>query len=271
MGTEIISRPHQGPVVGAIAQVGLLATLTATTGLGAVGWLVGVAHALAVCVALDIGLRRRGGTSGLGPADRVTLARMTLAGGVAALVADTVRAPAPTAVLVGLAAVALALDAVDGTVARRTGTVSALGARFDMEADAFLILALSVHVAGSLGPWVLAIGLMRYVFFAAGRPLPWLNAPLPPSMARKTVAAAQGIVLVVATAGVLPRPAAAVLVASALAALTWSFGRDIAWLYRNRRDEAAPVRTRVQYRLIAPVVERPAPPVKQPHPAGTRG
>lgn len=271
MGTEIISRPHQGPVVGAVAQVGLLATLTATTGLGAVGWLVGVAHALAVCVALDIGLRRRGGTSGLGPADRVTLARMTLAGGVAALVVDTVvRAPAPTAVLVGLAAVALVLDAVDGKVARRTGTVSALGARFDMEADAFLILALSVHVAGSLGPWVLTIGLMRYVFFAAGRPLPWLNAPLPPSMARKSVAAAQGVVLVVATADVLPRPAAAVLVGAALAGLTWSFGRDIAWLYRNRRVEA-PVRTRVHYRLITPVVERPAAPVKQPHPAGTRG
>ena len=39
------------------------------------------------------------------------------------------------------------LDAVDGQVARRTGTVSALGARFDMEVDAFLILVLSVYVA----------------------------------------------------------------------------------------------------------------------------
>ena len=43
--------------------------------------------------------------------------------------------------------VALALDGVDGQVARRTGTVSALGARFDMEVDAFLVLVLSVHVA----------------------------------------------------------------------------------------------------------------------------
>ena len=46
-----------------------------------------------------------------------------------------------------LAAVALALDPADGWLARRTGTASALGARFDGEVDAFLILALSVYVA----------------------------------------------------------------------------------------------------------------------------
>ena len=36
------------------------------------------------------------------------------------------------------------LDAVDGHVARRTGTATAFGARFDMEVDAFLIVVLSV-------------------------------------------------------------------------------------------------------------------------------
>src|SRR5205807_1888028 len=125
-----------------------------------------------------------------------------------------------------------ALDAVDGRVARRTGTVSALGARFDMEVDAFLILVLSVHVAFSVGAWVLVIGTMRYAFGAAAWFVPWLRAPLPASYARKTVAAIQGIVLVVA--GVLPVPGAIVLVALALAALTWSFGRDVRWLHRNR-------------------------------------
>ncbi|MFD8079956.1 CDP-alcohol phosphatidyltransferase family protein [Streptomyces sp. NPDC059718] len=38
-----------------------------------------------------------------------------------------------------LATLALLVDAVDGRVARRTGTTSPLGARFDMETDAFLI------------------------------------------------------------------------------------------------------------------------------------
>ena len=87
---------------------------------------------------------------------------------MAALVVESVLRPEPVALLVRLAAVALALDAVDGWVARRTGTVSELGARFDMEADAFLILVLSGFVADSLGGWVLAIGLMRYAFVAAG-------------------------------------------------------------------------------------------------------
>ena len=70
--------------------------------------------------------------------------------------------------LVLLASVALALDAVDGRVARRTGTVSALGGRFDMEVDAFLILVLSVQVARDHGLWVLVIGAARYLL-AGGR------------------------------------------------------------------------------------------------------
>ena len=77
----------------------------------------------------------------------MTLTRATLAVGVAALVADSFDQPAPVAMLVTLTVVALALDAVDGWVARRTRTASALGARFDGEVDAFLILVLSVYVA----------------------------------------------------------------------------------------------------------------------------
>jgi len=128
--------------------------------------------------------------------------------------------------------VALALDAVDGQVARRTGTASAVGARFDMEVDAFLIAVLSVHVAGIVGTWVLAIGAMRYAFVLAGYAWPWLRGTLPPSYAAKTIAAIQGIVLVVATAGVLPPGPTAAIVAVALALLCWSFGRDVPRLRR---------------------------------------
>jgi hypothetical protein len=81
---------------------------------------------------------------------------------------------------------------------------------------------------------VLAIGLMRYVFVAASWTMPWLTAPLYPSMARKTVAAVQGVVLVVAVSELLPSSVTLVLVAIALASLTWSFGRDVVWLVRHR-------------------------------------
>ncbi|HJQ48137.1 MAG TPA: CDP-alcohol phosphatidyltransferase family protein [Amycolatopsis sp.] len=209
--------------VAAGAQVVLLAVL----GVGPLGWLAATGYAAALWLVLGFAVHRAGMYL-LGPADRVTLARATLVGGVVALVASGVDGPE----LAALASVALVLDAVDGQVARRTGTVSALGARFDLEVDAFLILVLSVQVALAAGVWVLAIGAMRYVFVAAGWVLRWLRAPLPPSYARKTVAAMQGILLVVA--GVLPVPGAIVLAAVALAALIWSFGRDVGWLYRTR-------------------------------------
>ena len=122
----------------------------------------------------------------------MTLGRATLAVGVAALVADSFARDTPVALLVALSAVALAMDLVDGWLARRTGRVSALGARFDGEVDAFLILALSVYVVPALGAWVLAIGLARYAFLAGEWLVPWMRAPLPPRRWRKVVAAAQG-------------------------------------------------------------------------------
>ena len=95
---------------------------------------------------------------------------------MAALIADSFGGPISVPTLVSLSAVALVLDAVDGWVARRTGTVSSLGARFDMEVDAFLILVLSVYVARLTGDWwVLTIGAARYVFVAVGRLQPWLR------------------------------------------------------------------------------------------------
>lgn len=217
--------------VAAAAQLGLLAVLWAFAGLDPAGLLAGAVHAAAIWVVLAASLRRYG-TRVLGPADRVTLARAVLVGGVTALVAAGAGHGVP---LTALASVALVLDAVDGKVARRTGTASALGARFDMEVDAFLILVLSVRLASDLGLWVLAIGAMRYLFVAAAWAAPWLRGALPPSFARKTVAALQGIVLVAACSGLLPRPVAGLITALALASLTWSFGRDIRWLWRAGR------------------------------------
>jgi phosphatidylglycerophosphate synthase len=222
-----------GPLIGLIGQVVLLAALAVTIGLGPGGWLVGVGFGVFTCIALTRGLNRSG-ASALGPADRVTLARATLVGAIAALTVDSLYRHVPLAVLVAVAAVALTLDAVDGKVARRTGTVSAFGARFDMEVDAFLILVFSVYLSRPVGPWVLAIGGMRYAFVLAGWVLPWMRAALPPRYWRKVVAATQGIVLMVATAGVLPGPLATAALAVALALLVESFGRDIGWLWRRR-------------------------------------
>ncbi|MFG3151902.1 CDP-alcohol phosphatidyltransferase family protein [Streptomyces sp. NPDC048219] len=224
--------PQQETAVGAGAQVLLLVLLGTVIGMGAAGWLTGLAFAFATWAVLTRALYRSRPPS-FGPANRVTLGRATLVGGVTALVADSFRGAPPVSLLVGLTAAALILDGVDGQVARRTGTTTALGARFDMEVDAFLILVLSVYVAMDLGPWVLLIGGMRYVFVAAARVWPWLTAPLPPSTARKTVAALQGVLLLFAGAELLPRGVDAAVVGLALGLLVWSFGRDVVWLWRR--------------------------------------
>jgi phosphatidylglycerophosphate synthase len=170
----------------------------------------------------------------------VTLARGTLAVGVAALVANSFARATPVALLVSLAAVALALDLADGWVGRRTGTHSDLGSRFDGEVDAFLILTLSVYVAPAYGAWVLAIGAARYLFLVGEWRLPWMRAPLPPRRWRKVVAAMQGVVLTVAAADVLPRALMQGALVVALAALAASVGECVWWLWRRRhavRDE----------------------------------
>ncbi|MGC0399038.1 phosphatidylglycerophosphate synthase [Streptomyces sp. SAI-126] len=244
---------QQETAVGAGVQILLLALLGTAIGMGPAGWLTGLAFAVATWAVLSRALHRTRPRS-FGPANRVTLGRATLVGGVTALVADSYQDSPPVTLFVGLTAVALILDGVDGKVARATGTSTPLGARFDMEVDAFLILVLSVYVSMSQGPWVLLIGAMRYGFVGAARVWNWLNAPLPPSMARKTVAALQGILLLVAASGYLPHSATFGVVAVALGTLVWSFGRDILWLWRTHRADQAAVGELLELEFVA--VER---------------
>jgi phosphatidylglycerophosphate synthase len=164
----------------------------------------------------------------LGAANAVTLFRAVLACGVAALATASLTGPAAVPAMVTLATVVLLLDAVDGQVARRTDTVSAFGARFDMEVDAFLILVLSVYVAATTGWWVLAIGAARYLFVAAKVVWPRLRGSAPPRSWCKVVAALQGVVLTVAVAEVLPHRVTVVALVVSLLLLAESFGRE-AW------------------------------------------
>jgi phosphatidylglycerophosphate synthase len=235
---RVMRAVHAGPVIGLTAQVVLLAAVADSVGLGGAGWIVGITCGVITDAALAHGLSRHH-VERLGQADWVTLARATLAVGVAALVAESFERPVPVTMLVALAAIALALDAVDGWVARRTRTTATLGAQFDGEVDALLILILSVFVARSAGAWVLAIGAARYAFLAAGWPLASMRAPLPARYWRKVVAATQGIILTIAAAGVLPLGLIEALLVGALALLAESFGRDIWWLWRYR-DGAPP-------------------------------
>jgi phosphatidylglycerophosphate synthase len=173
---------------------------------------------------------------GLGNA--VTLVR---AGGAAVFVALAVEPQVVTGVhawaALGLATALLALDGLDGWAARRQGLASAFGARFDMEIDALLILALAAIAAGlgKAGPWVLGLGLLRYVFVLAGRLHPPLARPLPASRRRRAVCGVQVLVLGLLLAPALQPPWSEALAAIAFAALSASFAIDVAWLLRQPR------------------------------------
>jgi len=171
----------------------------------------------------------------LGWANRVTLGRGVLIALLTGSLADSELMTHHAAALALLALVALALDGVDGWLARRTATQSDFGARFDMELDAFfiLVLCLALVVLGKAGPWVLAIGTMRYAFLMAGLRLTWLNAPLPSSYRRKAICVWQVVALILALLPMADTTVTAWLAGSALAGLIGSFSIDVRWLYRH--------------------------------------
>jgi phosphatidylglycerophosphate synthase len=170
----------------------------------------------------------------LTPANGVTALRALLVAAVAMLISRPPTRQVAAAAL-ALAVVAAVLDGVDGWLARRTGTATAFGARFDMETDALMILVLSILVwrHGKAGVWVLAGGLMRYAFGAAAWMLPWMNRPLTPTRRAKTVKVAHDVGLCAAIAPIVPWPLSALAVGATTIALTWSFAVAVRRLYRG--------------------------------------
>lgn len=170
------------------------------------------------------------------PADRVTLLRAGLTACCATVaVAGLFGGSRPGMLFILLGTAALLLDAVDGRVARSTGTASAAGSRLDTDTDGALVLVLSCAAAVSLGPWTLCNGLIYYVFLAGGRFRPSLRAALPPSTARKAIGTVQPCALLFALAPGIPPVLGAAAAALALVLLVTSFGRDVILLERLRR------------------------------------
>ncbi|MDM0016137.1 CDP-alcohol phosphatidyltransferase family protein [Variovorax saccharolyticus] len=188
-----------------------------------------------------------------GSANRLTLARLALVALLAAGVGERLDDPVAMAwIVIAVAATAALMDALDGPLARTQGLASDFGARFDMETDALLVLVLSLLVIhfGKAGAWILAAGLMRYAFVLLAFFVPWLAHPLPPSQRRKSICVVQIASLIACLVPIVTRPWSDAMAAAGLAALTVSFGTDLAWLacqrrratstHRRKRPEPAP-------------------------------
>ncbi|MBR0558312.1 CDP-alcohol phosphatidyltransferase family protein [Ciceribacter sp. L1K23] len=203
--------------------------------------IAGAAILLLIIFALVVAGLRYHRFERFGFANTVTAIRAALVSMVAAVVlfSDIPRG-AMLWSLVVIVLAALALDGVDGYLARRYRQESELGARFDMEIDALLIfcLAVAAFLLGKAGLWVLLIGVMRYAFVLAQYPLPRLKDPLPPSYRRKLVCVIQVSVLCIILVPGIDPPVSSWLAAAALLLLTYSFVVDSYYLLRPREHNA---------------------------------
>jgi phosphatidylglycerophosphate synthase len=213
---------------GALAIAGLARAVLPVGGIYAVK--AGAIFSIVMIVALGF-LPRHHPFARFGPANQITTIRAMLVALVAALIGEP-RFPIVAAGAAAASLVISALDGVDGWLARRHRIASSFGARFDMEVDALLILALAILVAefGKAGRWVILSGLLRYVFVAAGHYWPRLRAPLVPSRRRQAICIVQILALTVAIVPAIQPPVSTVIAATALAALAWSFLVDTRWL-----------------------------------------
>jgi len=176
----------------------------------------------------------------VGAANHVTIVRGALVALLAGLLGEH-GTPTLAWIAVVVASVEMALDGVDGRLARRCGMASEFGARFDMETDAVFVavLALLVWQFGKAGPWVLLSGLMRYLFAAAAVLLPILQRPVPSTCRGKTIAVLQMIALIVALAPLCSPAVSSGIAAFGLLALVLSFSLDVVWLLRRPAPHAA--------------------------------
>ena len=138
----------------------------------------------------------------------------------------------------------LLLDGIDGWAARRGGLASHFGARFDMEIDALSVLVFTLLLlrTGQAGPWVLAIGLARYIFVGVGLLWPPLARELPQSLRRKTICVVTVTGLLISLLPFVAAGSARIICAAALVVLVYSFAVDCVWsvrIWRVSRTERA--------------------------------
>ncbi len=146
----------------------------------------------------------------LGLANGITLARAVLLAGVAGFVVVDAAGLLAWAPALGYG-IAVALDGVDGAVARSIGTETRLGERLDMAIDTtgFVVAPLVAVAWGLLPAWYLSLSAARYCY--RGGLFLWRRSgrgvgTLPPSRLRRPLAALQMVFLTAALTPPAPTP-----------------------------------------------------------------
>jgi phosphatidylglycerophosphate synthase len=129
------------------------------------------------------------------------------------------------------------LDWLDGWLARLAGATSAFGAHFDMETDALVVLVvdLELFTRGRLGAWILATGVLRYLYVVSIA----LFAPRGGEAPRSTLGRNAFGTLVTGLCIALASPTAVGTAAAVLGttAVALSFVHTFYWSYLRRAQE----------------------------------
>jgi phosphatidylglycerophosphate synthase len=126
----------------------------------------------------------------------------------------------------------IGLDAVDGFLARRFQQSSEFGQYFDMEADAFYVLLLTIllYQSGKVGTWVLVPGILRYVYVIVISLIGWQDRELQGSFLAKVIGG--GFFVILPWPFIIPEPLGAYVLAGMTILLFWSFGVSFYELYQ---------------------------------------
>jgi len=132
--------------------------------------------------------------------------------------------------------ISLFLDGIDGFIARYLRQNSKFGEIFDQETDTILLLILSLSININLGQnfLIFLIPLYRYIFLLTQYKVEWLNQALPKSQIRRFLCFLTTLTLILCHMPYIYSSALYYLVNFSIFLITFSFAKDIIWLYRNK-------------------------------------
>ena len=138
-----------------------------------------------------------------------------------------------------LALVSLILDGLDGSIARKYGNSSKFGELFDQESDNFLmfVLSISLYINKDIGIYVFLIPAYRYIFNVLMIKYTWLKNTLPDSLFRKSACVLTTLLMIISHDTYFNVYISNFIIVFALFIITFSFSKDIIWLYGNKYEK----------------------------------
>ena len=192
------------------------------------GWPIAASATPAFLCLIWLGRRAFSPSGRFGFANAITALRLGL---VLLLSAELTELSAPQ--VLTLVCSVLALDLLDGWLARRLGDASAFGAHFDMETDALLVLVLVLRLwlTEGFAIWILLGGLLRYLYVS------WLWVC--PGSGREAPRSRLGryafvlLMLGLCAGLLLPQPWGHLCAAFGTLVVSWSFARSFYFSTRS--------------------------------------